>query len=198
MPTAITKTKANTNDRPSTCVPSSVNVRSCLSFDALWKEHPLNWPVPEAQPYRDKNQKPVYQDQCAIKMSIALQRGGLPLTTFKGASERCGKDLPRCALRAEDLAIWLIKALGKPEIIKGGDNAADAVMGRKGIVFFKDFWTRGEPPHQERYEDRSGDHLDLWNGSRLPNKAVYGTLVATLEYGHYFTQAREVWFWELK
>jgi Type VI secretion system (T6SS), amidase effector protein 4 len=204
-----TSTSAVTNERPSSCVPASVNVRTCLNFAAMWSAHPLNWNPPESAPFRKPKPKPkkdptnpfaaltdvpgepIYPDQCAIKLSIALQSGGLPLATYPKARsevrpvEQLGRSI-RGALAAEELADWLIKALGKPQSFAGSEALAK-IKGKKGIVFFKDFWQRpGETTVQ-------GDHIDLWNGTTTPN-------VPPASYegeGTYFTRSKSVWFWEL-
>lgn len=204
--TAITRTSSPSTAKPKSCVPASVNVRSCLSFDDMWKGHPLNWDPPEPTPFRHtpkpdkadpfatlRDPPPIYADQCAIKMSIALQAGGLSLDTFpKDRSELrevfAVKRKYRGALAAEELAKWLVKALGKPEEFTGGKKSEKVTM-RKGIVFFKDFWTRpGETSAQ-------GDHIDLWNGTNTPNVSPQVFQEGPMSY---FTRSKLVWFWELK
>jgi hypothetical protein len=209
MATAITRTKEPTNEKPKSCVIASVNVRSCLNFEVMWKAHPLNWNPIERTPFRhaSKNKKndpfqilreespppPIYTDQCAIKMSIALQDGGLSLETFsKSRSEVrevfAVKKKYRGALAAEELAAWLIKALGKPDQYSPSE-ASTAVTGRKGIIFFKDFWARpGETTPQ-------GDHIDLWNGSTTPQADPRAYQPGPLSY---FDRSKTVWFWEIK
>ena len=215
MPTVrITQTRANANDTPLSCKPGSVNVRSCLKFDTLWTSHPLNWSKPEPHPFRkpqtraqrdpanpfavltdntEQEPAPLYEDQCAIKMSIALQSAGLSLDTYpKARSEvhevRQLHKKVRGALAAEELAGWLVKVMGKPEQYPP-DEALKKVKGRKGIVFFKDFWRRpGERENQ-------GDHIDLWNGETTPNMppAFYQA-----DPQSYFPRSKVVWFWELR
>jgi hypothetical protein len=211
MTTEITKSKAPTNEKSHSCVVGSINVRSCLNFDAMWKAHPLNWSPMERTPFRQVSKKnkhtgsdpfaalqdeplppPIYSDQCAIKMSIALQDCGLSLETFpKNRSELrevfAIKKKYRGALAAEELAIWLIKALGQPNKYPP-HISKKSVEGRKGIIFFKDFWTRQNEATQQ------GDHIDLWNGSTMPQadpRVLEGSL-------NYFDRSKEVWFWEIK
>lgn len=68
------------------------------------------------------------------------------------------------------------------------------ISGRSGIIFFKDCWKRGS----ETFENRSGDHIDLWNGSRITSSSVF-----TREILEFFgrvsdlNQSREIWFWEI-
>ncbi len=42
-------------------------------------------------------------------------------------------------------------------------NFEFVLRNERGIVFFKDFWRRGN----ETFANRTGDHIDLWNGKRL-------------------------------
>lgn len=212
MVVAITKTESNTNKMQGTCVVTAVNVRICLDFDALWRSHPLNWKPILRFPFQKKVKStrpkspldvlrddpdhewvPIYSDQCAIKMSVALDFGGFPLDTFpKNRSEvrevHGTNRMIRAALAAEELANWLNKALGQALVFEGSNKSRDAIMGKKGIVFFKDFWVRdGEATPQ-------GDHIDLWDGSRTPNQlAVTFSMSVNI-----FTRCKEVWFWEIK
>lgn len=39
----------------------------------------------------------------------------------------------------------------------------DELDGTTGVIFFKDYWQRGK----ESYENRSGDHIGLWNKDRI-------------------------------
>lgn len=210
MPSPVTKTKAPSNETPQSCVQANVNVRSCLNFDVMWKAHPLNWSPPEPTPFRhapvrksdshnpfdilqEAPPPPIYADQCAIKMSIALQEGGVSLETYpKNRSEYRDvyaiKKKYRGALAAEELANWLIKVLGEPTKLPP-NTAQTSVQGKKGIIFFKNFWQRpGEVGNQ-------GDHIDLWDGSTTP-------YADPRQYGNgpdnYFRRSEVVWFWELQ
>jgi hypothetical protein len=227
MPTPNTVTTNTTLD---SIFRVQVDVRSSLNFDAMWKAHPLNWtPEPDAHPFKKKIkvkktlprtvddvvndrpaktieeeiEMPLYEDQCGIKMSIALQEGGLPMATFKGATEthnvkQLNKKI-RAGLRAEEIAGWLRSALAKPEELSPKE-ALLKLTGKRGIVFFKDFWQRDLPggtsanPRRETLANRSGDHIDLWDGKTTPN-----TLPQFYTNGDtYFTRSKVVWFWELK
>ena len=42
-------------------------------------------------------------------------------------------------------------------------NFKAKIAGKKGIIYFEDYWLRPE----DRPERPTGDHIDLWNGSRL-------------------------------
>ena len=79
------------------------------------------------------------------------------------------------ATRAYELAEWLkkmpIAGLKSPEDVTGPDWR-NKVEGRAGIIFFDGYWRQdGDSP-----DNLSGGHIDLWNGSRLTNNGVLGTL----------------------
>lgn len=201
-----TPTQTTTNATAGSQALTPIDVRSSLDFDAMWKAHPLNWNPPESSPWRKKKDtanplaalqesEPVYENQCAIKMSFALEAGGLSLNTFPKTRmesrpvERLGNKKMRGALAAEELANWMITALGKPSKLSP-DKALDSVWGKRGLVFFKDFWTRANETTPQ------GDHIDLWNGEQLPGHPPGSdTYKATLEY---FNRSKIVMCWVLK
>ena len=78
------------------------------------------------------------------------------------------------------MANWLWKKLGPPRIWMKGADAKKAIMGKKGIIFFKDCFTRsGETK-------ALGDHIDLWEGS------------SGITFSDGANNAKQVWFFELK
>jgi hypothetical protein len=144
-------------------------------FRALWDKYPST-----NTPYVDKDTgRPPkgFEDQCAIKVGIAMQGAGYDISTFSGATVRVdGAQVP---IRAEEFSNWLDKAridgMGKVEVITGADWEKK-IEGRTGIVSFKDYWLRpGE-------KTPTGDHIDLWNGSRLTATGVAGTIQTYLRY----------------
>ncbi|MGN7876261.1 T6SS effector amidase Tae4 family protein [Roseateles sp. 22389] len=63
-----------------------------------------------------------------------------------------------------------------PETITG-ENWEKRIKGRTGIVYFADYWTRGNE------KVSTGDHIDLWNGSRLTASGLEGAAVTFLRFG---------------
>ena len=130
-----------------------------LSFDKLWQGYP------SSKPYVDKSGDPPkgFENQCAIKVSVALHAAGVDMKSFRGATVTV--DGKRLAIRAEELAAWLktqhlIGLPLKPENVTGKEWQ-EKIKGRKGIVFFANYWARpGE-------KSPTGDHIDLWNKSTL-------------------------------
>ena len=104
-------------------------------------------------------------DQCAIRLGAALSATGVSLTSFRGA--RCWNHAgEKHILRAEELGTWI----GANRFAGRGDarpsdvaTFQDSVNGKTGIRFCKDFRRQGS----ETVANRSGDHIDLWNGNLL-------------------------------
>jgi len=168
-----------------------------IKFSELWDAYPSD------HPYKDsKGQTPKgYENQCAIKVSVALAGAGVKLVNFHGASVQINGS--PVAVRAEELTAWLSKevipGISAPEEITGEDWEKK-IKGRTGIVSFKDYWLRpGE-------KTPTGDHIDLWNGSRLTMSGFEGTLVTSLRYigissGPGFSdlgKSKKILFWQIK
>lgn len=81
---------------------------------------------------------------------------------------------------AESLANWLWKHhLKRPTIFRDGATAKRSLQEKKGVIFFKDCFTRSGQTV------RRGDHIDLWNRG------------ITKTYSDPENKAAQVWFWEL-
>jgi hypothetical protein len=167
-----------------------------MKFKQLWS----NFPEKENIKTRCYNKQPAssapFSDYCAIMLSEALIVSGFSMNGFKG--KKCwSHDGMRHALLAEELANHLKSThtpwLGKMEKLLPS-TFEKSIAGRSGIIFFKDYWKR----RSETFENRSGDHIDLWNGSRITSSSVF-----TREILEFFgrvsdlNQSREIWFWEI-
>lgn len=146
-----------------------------LYFSALWNAYP------NEKPYVNQKTGEVpsgYENQCAIKVSVALHGAGIDMDMYSGAYVTI--KMNRAAVRAEELAKWLrfqsIKGMSLPESIVA-DDWQRRIKGRNGIVFFADYWLR---PGEKL---PSGDHIDLWNGSRLTASGIEGLLVTAARFG---------------
>jgi len=108
-----------------------------------------------------------WSNQCAIRMSIALEGAGFSFGDYSD---------PKCAhghaRGAESLANHLWHKLGAPRIYKSGGKSALAT--KQGIVLFKDI---------AGFRNGIGDHIDLWRGP-------LGTMT-----GEYFSYCKQVWFY---
>lgn len=162
-----------------------------LNFFSLWINHPaVRAPTGDAalrkrytQPCRDDAGESMYDNQCAVRLGITLKRCGINIDTYPGA--RCGPH--GHLLRVEECIEWLASSamrqyLPPYETHRGVDHRR--FMGRKGIVAWLDFWHR--TPNPRPGAQPTGDHIDLWNGSRIAEGDI-----------NYFQRSREIWFWEL-
>jgi hypothetical protein len=150
------------------------------AFAQLWTSHPANWNPPETHPCRDKNGNvhSALDNQCAIRLGIALQGAGVVTDTVSGA--RCWNNHGlKHILRVKDFLPWIERnttAIGcKKKTIHKGVTWRD-FSGKQGIAYFQNFWGT----------NNQGDHIDLWNGQ----KVAKGNL-------DYFERSEEVWFWEM-
>lgn len=142
-----------------------VNV-TAVRFADLWSAYPSGYPYVDA-----KTGKPPrgYENQCAIKVSKALHGVGVEMKSFRGSS--ISLDKLRAGVVATELSNWLklqpfCGLPEQPENVTGPDWQ-EKIKGRTGIIYFEDYWRRsGES------KAATGDHIDLWNGSRLPANAA--------------------------
>lgn len=216
--------ETTTNATPESCLATSVGVRVC--FDVLWNAHPLNnfaEPDPQlrAHPcrslkdrfsyeaddweYKDVPWPEVMHNQCAAKMSVSLQAAGVKMSPslckgvrFCNAVFYEGKTHthPYHAISASELGLWLVRILGKPQKYLGKEAQA-AVTGRKGIVFFEDFWARNS--QEATTGHLTGDHLDLWNGEYMTGRDGEGRGSSEIgDQNNFFDRSKSVWFWECK
>lgn len=167
------------------------------SFSDLWK----NFPEKESIKARCTNKQPTsnkpFSDYCAILMSECLIRSGIDISAYKGA--RCWSHAgKKHILLAEDLALGLKSSVpsGFKTMKKINPGAfQDELDGKTGVIFFKDYWQRGK----ESFENRSGDHIDLWNKDKITSSSML--IRGVLEFlGRVsdLNKSKEIWFWEVK
>ncbi len=144
---------------PTASTPSPVPSAIALKFATLWQHYPNHDPC-----VNPRTGQPAYDNQCAIRLGMALERSGVSFTSFKGPRCQFGPHGNGMVLRASELARWLHTRPFKecPIGVPGpGKDFATRLAGRTGIVFFEDYWLRDG----EKYP--SGDHIDLWRIDRL-------------------------------
>lgn len=185
-PGPLCVTTAEPIDRGTTCrqaspPPGPIGMSASLSngkavtFQKLWESYPSSHPYVDSKGNTPKG----FENQCAIKVSVALVGAGQPLERYSGATVKVSGAL--LAIRAEELATWLrtkapASLKNQHRLITGSDWQGK-IKDKTGIVFFQDYWLRpGE-------KQPSGDHIDLWNGSRLTASGLEGLAVTALRFG---------------
>lgn len=161
------------------------------NFQTIWNNHPN---IKGDKPLLDQK---IYANQCAINLSAALIRSQVPLTGFRGAVS-WQKEKPKYAIRAQELADWLKTTF--PRIPTRFEKVtakefSTKLSQKRGIIFFQNYWGPGN----------QGDHIDLWNGSRLTDWRSWARIhvrvgshgLHDLGAGSDFKKAESVWFWAL-
>ncbi|MAA75468.1 MAG: hypothetical protein CMN28_12275 [Salinisphaeraceae bacterium] len=172
-----------------------------VTFQNLWMKHPtITGPDNPCSSNGRKN----FSNQCAIRVGHALAECGIDTRRIRGARHCWQHDNAMGhILRAEELARGLdlanIAGLGK-KIEVSPAQFSEALKGKTGIIFFKDYWIR----EGEVTRNASGDHIDLWNGSRLTDWTSW--LRIQMRIGSWglhsisdawsdFQDAKAIWFW---
>ena len=155
-------------------------------FPQLWNNHPN---ITDEGPLLDKKQ---YPNQCAVNMYATLQKSGVNVKSFYGQLS-WQKDKPKYAIRAQELADWLASPANPvhTRVEKySGEEVFDKIKGRTGIIFFQNYWGLGN----------QGDHIDLWNGSRLTHWTSWLRIQLHISGGGWsnYRQAETVWFWQIQ
>lgn len=168
-----------------------------IQFSELWKNYPDKELLKSKCTNKQQNSNTPFSNYCAIMMSECFIRSGVNISMFQG--NRCwshsGK---RHVLLAEDLANGLKNhappGFGKMEKIIPNDFQSK-LDGKKGVIFFKDYWQRSG----ENMGRRSGDHIDLWNESRITNSSMlYRSVIEFFGLVSDLNKSKEIWFWEVR
>lgn len=194
-------TKVTTNDIEGSIM--TVTIKK-VTFKELWDAYPSD-SIDHINPKTNKDE---FDNHCAINVSEALYKNDIKLKSFKGA--RCWHKCPTGqnihAIRAQELANWLKKRpfAGCPKPLRlTGATYEKEIDGKKGIIFFKDYWQRN---NEVETENRTGDHIDLWDGKGLNQMASQGNVAnfVTNTLGLYWdgfysdkNKSKEVLFWEI-
>lgn len=172
-----------------------------VTFRQLWQAHPQV--IGEDNPCAT-NGKLYFPNQCAIRVGVALAACGVNTKSLPGV-RHCWqhKNIPGHVLAAEELANGL-KQYPIPGIKKhvkvDPTEFKSKLRSKKGIIFFKDYWQRTNNGKQESFRNRSGDHIDLWNGFRLAHRRSIVQIylrIGSFGLGSDHRQAKEIWFWEV-
>ena len=179
-----------------------------LTFQKLWENHPTI--TGNDNPCKT-NGKPNFPNQCAIRLGVSLAKCGVKTYHIPGAIHcwhKHDKSLGHI-IRAEELANGLNRYIipGLQKVVKvSPDDFAKELSGKRGIIFFKDYWQRTNNGKKESFRNRSGDHIDLWNGHRITDWRSWGRIHARIgSFGlHTFVpgwsdleDSKSVWFWRV-
>ncbi|MDM4018234.1 type VI secretion system amidase effector protein Tae4 [Roseiconus lacunae] len=140
-----------------------------------------------------------FSNQCAIRVSHALMDCDVDLSGLNAT--RCWNDtskyIGKHIIRAEEFGNALkrksLPGLGKLQTVEAGEYQTE-LNGKRGIVFFKDYWQRSG----ETIANRSGDHIDLWNQNRTTgywfswSRNFWESLSSDVSDRN---KSREIWFW---
>ncbi len=154
------------------------------AFASLWSNHPN---IKGSTPLLDKK---VYENQCAINMGETWLRSGMSLDGYTGARS-WEKDKPKYPIRAQELAEWFASPRSHlPFKVQkfGGKEAFEKISGKTGILFFQNYWGPGN----------QGDHIDLWNGSRLTHWISWLQIharIGSVGINSDLRKAESIWYW---
>ena len=152
-------------------------------FDRFWSNHPSLQSPEENQPCRDKKGRSNHDNQCVIRLGVAMTASGISLASYRGAVCWSGHGRTH-PLRVEQMKLWLntedASFVPYADISKrtkaGVQNSWHSYAGQRGIVACLNFWGAGN----------RGDHIDLWDGTTM----AHGGL-------DYFERSEEIWFWRM-
>ncbi len=178
-----------------------------ITFKNLWDNHPTN--TDDEDPCVTNGEKN-FANQCAIRVGVSLTKCGVRTASIPGATH-CWHGHAKSeghVIRAEELAKGLEKITLpglKPVIKVNSREFSSTLSGKKGIIFFKDYWRRTTSGNKESLRNRSGDHIDIWNGSRITDFTSWARI--NLRIGSFglhsitdrysdFEDSKEIWFWE--
>jgi hypothetical protein len=180
-----------------------------IVFNDLWYGHPINESVQtpclapddltNLEGRQIKKAYPVFSNQCAIRMGVALRRAGVQPSQIAGCSHcavhpREDMHFINASQLAGAIARSSIDGLGPVEKFAGADAAQfyPKIFGRTGIIYIQDYW------HRSTDQGRAtGDHIDVWNGYRSSAKWLMEWFSWIGYYSNY-AGAGEIWFWEVK
>lgn len=129
-----------------------------IKFGELWSAY-VKGTICDA---KDANGKSLFSNQCAIRVSHALKKCGVTFKSYPVKRKCWVHPDDDHILAAKELADWLelqpFVGCRKSEVITGEDWR-EKIAGRTGIVCFEDYYAPSG--------GSGGDHIDLWNGSRM-------------------------------
>jgi len=146
---------------------------------------------------------------CAVRLSLALNAGGMAIgdgnnpgrvhnssTNHSHRWDKAQTDVSTVPhfVGADDLYGYLKRELPSFHrlIPVKGRNVRQQIQGQKGVVYFKNCFTRGSQ------KQKRGDHIDVWNGSQYGNELLGIDAAGRSSTSEdLFSRAQEVWFLRL-
>jgi len=171
------------------------------TFNELWNNHPA---IKGNDNPCSTNGRSNFGNQCAIKLGVCLQNSGIDTTKIPGIRHCWQHDKSAGhVLAAEEFAKALKRHSpflpGVRKIQEINPKEFKGTLRRKrGIIFFKDYWRRTVNGKKESVRNRSGDHIDLWNGSRLTDWHTWARIQLHLSWEGTWSdygKSKEIWFW---
>jgi hypothetical protein len=168
-----------------------------ITFETLWKNYPSDPPCHDPRTARIP---PGYENQCAMRVGYALEKSGVSFRSFRGAHCPGAARDSGLVANAQELANWLRARLfhGCPAPMEyTGVEAFGKIERLTGIIFLADYWQRPT----DRGPARTGDHMDLWNGSRMTAFSSWFRVHLRLSWDGLwsdFRLARRVVFWHIR
>ena len=169
-----------------------------LKFETIWNNYPTSDPCVDTKTGKVPSG---FSNQCAVRVGYALERSGVSFASFHGKRCPCGSSTGGMVAGAQELANWLgpKRFAGCPNAeTYTGKDVFDKISGKSGIVFFANYWQRDE--EKGKGDARSGDHIDLWNGSRLTSVTSWARIHMGISWDGLwsdFRRSTRVLFWPI-
>lgn len=167
-----------------------------LKFETLWQNYPRFTPCTDPS---TGSPPPGFTNQCAMRVGRALELSGVSFASFRGKRCPFGPQQGGLIAGAQELANWLgpSRFAGCPSHETSiGSEVFDKIAGRSGIIFLADYW----PRPGETGTTRTGDHIDLWNGSRMTEYSSWLRVHFGVSWDGYwsdFRRASRTLFWAI-
>jgi len=183
-----------------------------FTFENLWKNHPVIADNGKACVGGGFDNSDTISNQCAINVSVAFEKCGVDIAKWdiQGCSLAKKEDSHKNhKIRAEEFANVLrkksFKGVGSLQKITP-ENFDLALTGKTGIILFKDYWRREYEGVKETFTNRSGDHIDLWDGSKITTPMSWARIHLRIgDFGLHsltdrwsdYEDSKEIWFWRV-
>lgn len=116
---------------------------------------------------------PAIDNQCAVRMSLALVRNGFSLDAFPN-QRRVHRGRTSCALGdeahvvgADELHRYLI-SVWDTGLRGSGDSVRSQIANTPGVIYFNNCFHR----RTDAEGTNTGDHIDLWDGTQYYNQIL--------------------------